>query len=295
MEKFSQRYWFNLFRMAAILLAVIFIALSTALGYRQAQVYLHPNRTTASGDYLKANNIQYTDIELHTKDGISLSAWYIPPQNGAVILLAHGYGAARPEEMTALFASHGYGVVAWDFRAHGKSGGDISTLGYYEQRDVEAALDYALTQPGVRHIGAWGGSMGAVTALLTAAHRPEIEAVVSDSAFPTLEDVYKVNVPLPVFQQMVRLMAEMETGVNINKVRPVDEIGRISPRPVFVIDGWEGAAVVMDSPHRLYDAAGEPKLLWTANGVPHLGMYGYFREEYTRRVIGFFDKYLLGK
>ena len=51
---------------------------------------------------------------------------------------------------------HGYGVLAWDFRAHGASGGDTCSLGYYEQLDAEAALDYALAQPGVKHIGRVG-------------------------------------------------------------------------------------------------------------------------------------------
>ena len=60
-------------------------------------------------------------------------------------------------------------MLAWDFRAHGKSGGEFSSLGYYEVRDVKAALDYALAQPDVKHIGAWGGSMGAVTMIRAAA------------------------------------------------------------------------------------------------------------------------------
>jgi fermentation-respiration switch protein FrsA (DUF1100 family) len=295
-KRFGGRYWFNLFRVVVIFLLTTFLALTAAMSYRQAQVYLHPFRGLASGDLLKANDIQYQDIELRTKDGLALSAWYVPPKNGAVILLAHGYGAVRPEAMTVLFASHGFGVVAWDFRAHGKSGGNFSTLGYYEQLDVEAALDYALAQPNVKHIGAWGGSMGAATVVLTAAHRPEIEAVVSDSSFPTLEDAYNINVPQwPVFQQMVRFFVEIETGVSLDQVRPVDEIGWISPRPVLIIDGWEDGAIEMNSPYRLYDAARQPKQLWVENGVPHLGMYAMYPQLYTQKVIGFFNNFLLGQ
>ena len=52
---------------------------------------------------------------------------------------------------------------------------------------------YALKQPDVEHVGAWGGSMGAATVILTAAKHPEIEAVVSDSAFPSLEDVMRLE------------------------------------------------------------------------------------------------------
>jgi fermentation-respiration switch protein FrsA (DUF1100 family) len=280
--------------MALIFILVIVLVPVLWFSDRQAQAYLHPFRGMASGDLLEAQDIQYQNIELHTRDGLTLSAWYVPPKNGAVILVAHGYGSARPANMTALFADHGFGVVAWDFRAHGKSGGDFSTLGYYEQFDVEAALDYALHQPGVKHVGAWGGSMGGATVILTAARHPGIEAVVSDSAFPTLVDAFKYNSPVPVFQQLIRFFAELQTGISMDKVRPVDEIGKISPRPVFIIDGWDGSAIAMNAPYRLYAAAREPKQVWVEAGVPHLNMYSMYKEQYTQKVIGFFETYLLG-
>jgi fermentation-respiration switch protein FrsA (DUF1100 family) len=53
--------------------------------------------------------------------------------------------------------------------------------------------------------------------------------------------------------------------------------------------------VPLDSAQRLYDAAGEPRQLWLENGAPHLGMYAYYQAMYTKRVIEFFDEYLLAK
>jgi uncharacterized protein len=159
---------------------------------------------------------------------------------------------------------------------------------------VEAALDYALHQPGIEHVGAWGGSMGGATVILTAAGHPEIEAVVSDSAFPALVDAFKYNSPVPVFQQLIRFLAELQTGVSMDKVRPVDEIGKISPRPVFIIDGWDGSTIAMNTPYRLYAAAYGPKQLWVEAGVPHLNMYAMYKEQYTQKVIGFFETHLLG-
>jgi dipeptidyl aminopeptidase/acylaminoacyl peptidase len=70
---------------------------------------------TASGALLRANGIEFREVELLTEDNVRLLAWYTPPQNGVVILVAHGYGDKRMEDFHALFASHGYGVVAWDF------------------------------------------------------------------------------------------------------------------------------------------------------------------------------------
>jgi fermentation-respiration switch protein FrsA (DUF1100 family) len=238
------------------------------------------------------NNIPYQEVELTTKDGIKLAAWYTAPQNNVVILVAHGYNGNRPENIYAMLAENGYGVLAWDFRAHGQSGGDICSLGYYEQLDVEAALDYALSQPDVKHVGAWGGSMGGATVILTAAQRPEIEAVVSDSAFPTLEDVMKINTPIKVMQPFVLFFGARLSGSKIDQVRPVDEIAKISPRAVFIIDGWDGAAIAMNSPYRLFDAAGEPKQLWVEDGVPHLAMYENDPANYEKKVIGFLDEHL---
>ena len=209
-----------------------------------------------------------------------------------MILVAHGYNASRPEDIYVMFAQHGYGVLAWDFRAHGQSGGDTCSLGYYEQLDVEAALDFALSQPDVEHVGAWGGSMGAATVILTASKRPEIEAVVSDSAFPSLEDVMRLNTPIKIMQPFVLFFGEWLSGSEMDQVRPVDEIAKISPRAVFIIDGWEGGAIAMNSPYRLFDAAGEPKQLWVEDGVPHLTMYANDPTGYEKRVIGFFDEHL---
>jgi fermentation-respiration switch protein FrsA (DUF1100 family) len=289
------RYWINLFNATIVVVVLIGGRLVVWFSYERSQSYLHPPRNYATGELLRQNNIEYQDIELTTEDGVKLSAWYTRPQNGALILVAHGYGDKRIEDFYVLFASHGYGVLAWDFRAHGKSGGEFSSLGYYEVRDAKAALDYVLAQPDVKHIGAWGGSMGAVTMIRAAARYPQIEALVADSPFSTLEDLLSVRVPYPVIRPLIRFFAERESGVSMDLVRAVDDVREISPRPVYIIQGMGDTMIPLDSAQRIFDAAGEPKFLWTEADVPHLNMYTYYREEYERRVIGFFDEYLLEK
>ncbi len=286
-------YWLRL--VLATVLTLIIAAFGTVVwvSYDQANGYLHPERNTASGDLLQAEGIEYQEIELRTEDGVTLSAWYTPPKNGAVILVAHGYGDKRAEDFHALFASHGYGVVAWDFRAHGKSGGEFSSLGYYETLDAKAALDFALAQSAVEHIGAWGGSMGAVTMIRATAQYPQIEALIADSPFATLEDEMDLRVPFPIMRSLIEFFAESQSGADIDLVRPVDDIASISPRPVFIIQGMRDGMVPLDSAQRLYDAAGEPRQLWTEEDVPHLNMYAYYKIRYVKRTIKFFDEYLL--
>jgi fermentation-respiration switch protein FrsA (DUF1100 family) len=236
--------------------------------------------------------IQYEDIALRTKDGVELAAWYTPSTNGAAILVAHGYGDKRSSQMHTLFARHGYGVVSWDFRAHGESGGDLCTLSVNEVLDVEAALDFALEQAGIRQVGGWGGSMGAATMINAAARHQEIKAVVADSAFPTLEEELHMMVSVGLIRQLVRFFAEKETGLDVNQVRPVDRIGSISLRPVFIIQGEVDTVIPTDSARRLYDAAGEPRTLWIVPRAGHLESMSMRPDEYERRVIVFFDESL---
>ena len=287
------QYWVRLGLASTFALILALAGTILLVSYQQTVDYLHPVRQTPSGELLRTNGIEFQQVELVTEDHVRLSAWYTPPQNGAVILVAHGYGDKRTEHYYALFASHGYGVVAWDFRAHGQSEGEFSSLGYYEVLDAKAALDFARVQPGVDHIGAWGGSMGAVTMIRATAQYPEIEALVADSPFATLEDEMDLRVPFPVMRSLIRFFAEGQSGVRVDSVRPVDDIARISPRPVFLIQGMGDGMVPLDSAERLYTAAGEPRQLWTENDVPHLNMYAFYKTRYTKRVIKFFDEYLL--
>jgi fermentation-respiration switch protein FrsA (DUF1100 family) len=289
------RYWSRL--ILATILALFLAAVGTVVGvsYQHTMGYLHPQRSIASGDLLRENGIEFQDIKLVTEDGVTLSAWYTSPKNGAVILVAHGYGDHRAEDFYALFANHGYGVVAWDFRAHGKSGGDFSSLGYFETLDVKAALDFALAQPGAEHVGAWGGSMGAVTMIRAMAQYPQIEALIADSPFVTLEEEMDLQVPFPMMRSLIHFFAEQETGISPDMVNPLTDIASISPRPVFIIQGMADGMVPLNSAQRLYDAAGEPRQLWLEDDVPHLNMYAYYKERYTKRTIKFFDEYLLGK
>jgi uncharacterized protein len=289
------QYWARLLTMTVLSLLVVFVGMVIWVSYQQAVGYLHPERQIASGEILRANNIEFQEIQLITEDNVKLSGWYTPPQNGAVILVAHGYGDKRAEDFFALFASHGYGVVAWDFRAHGKSAGDFSSLGYYEVLDVKAALDFALAQPNVEHVGGWGGSMGAATMIRATAQYPEIEALVADSPFATLEDEIDIRVPFPIMRPLIRFFAERESGVKLDWVRPIDDISKISPRPIFIIQGLGDKMILLDSAQRLYDAAGEPRQIWLEDNVPHLNMYAYYKAEYTKRVIKFFDGYLLNR
>jgi len=295
MRKINNRDRLRSILIFAVKTMLALTVLTVSAGFVEVNDALHPPRIIPPGNTLRKYKIPYRSLDLITEDGIQLSAWYTPPRNGAVILLAHGYGDNRPEWGHELLAKRGYGVIAWDARAHGESDGDISTIGYLEELDVKAALKYALAQPDVKHIGAWGGSMGGATLIRAAADFPEIEALFVDSSFASLDDEFNYLVPYPVINPLAKMIASAETGISLDKVDPLKDISRISPRPVYIVHGTGDTVAPPDAGRKLFEAANEPRFLWEAENVKHLSIYLDNPRRYQRRLLDFFNEWLLGK
>jgi len=273
---------------------VALVVLITLFGLAQVNNALHPPRIIPPGNTLRESKIEFQQLDLITEDGIRLSAWYTPPRKGAVILLAHGYGDNRPEWVHALLAKKGYGVLSWDARAHGESDGEISTVGYLEVLDVKAALDFVLAQPDVNHVGAWGGSMGGATLIRATAQFPEIEALFVDSSFASLNDEFNFLVPYPVINPLAKFLAEWQTGFSIKDLDLVKDIARIGPRPVYIVHSLGDTVAPPDAGEKLFNAANEPRFLWVEKDAAHLSIHLVNERRYQRRLIGFFDEWLLG-
>ena len=106
------------------------------------------------------------DVQLHTADGVRLHARHWDPgvrDLGCVV--AHGFtgssGVAEVVTISRALAAHGFGVLAVDFRGHGRSGGR-STVGADEIRDVAAARRVAARArlPPGRHARLVDGRVG---------------------------------------------------------------------------------------------------------------------------------------
>ena len=128
-----------------------------------------------------------------------------------------------------------------------------------------------------------------------AAEYPEIEALFLDSSFASMEDEFDYLVPYPILNPLAKILAEMRTGISLDDVRPVDAIARISPRPVYIVHSAADKVAPPDAGERLYHAAREPKFLWVEENVPHQQIYLANPRRYRKRLIGFFDEWLLGK
>jgi len=223
-----------------------------------------------------AYGLAYRNVALRTAGGVRLSAWYIPPRNGAAVMLLPGAGSARTAVLgqAAVLARHGYGTLLADTRGHGRSGGHAMDFGWWGGRDIAAAVSFLARKPGVRpgKIAVVGESMGGEQGLAAIGGDPRIGAVVAEGATgqqladhgwqpPGIEGALTHGMEWVMFTA---------AGLISGAPRPVsipDSIRGAAPRPVLIIAG----AAKADEPiaARWFQAASPATVhVWV---VPHAG------------------------
>jgi uncharacterized protein len=244
----------------------------------------------------------YDEVTAHTRDGLALAGWYVPPKNGATILIQHGYKSDRGEMLNeaAMLYKHGYGSLIMSTRAHDLSDGDLITFGKSEMLDLEAWYELVKKQPEVNpdRLGILGNSLGGSLVIQFAADHPDIKAIVTNSAFSSLNDTIETSIryftklpPFP-FAPMIVFWAEREANFKAADVDAKKWIARLSPRPVLLMQGGEDVVISRESGQRLFDAAREPKTLWSEPHVGHAKFDTAMPAEYERRVVALYDRYL---
>ena len=285
-----------------LLLAIIGVLFVTK--YEAHRLITAPLATRNLPEETPANyNLPFEDLIVTSADGVKLVGWFIPSQNGAVVILQHGYKSTRGELLNEaeMLYRHGYGVLLTTIRAHDHSDGELITFGMREVQDMDAWYRYLLMRNDIdpNRIGILGNSFGGMLAIQYAAQNENIKAIVANCAFSSLSDTVSTSVthftdlPAFPFAPLIVYWAEQETGYKLEDVDATKWIAQISPRPVFLMQGGADVVISADSGQRLYDAAGEPKELWFEPELGHVGFDSEMAVEFERRVVEFFDHYLL--
>nr|WP_238539639.1 alpha/beta fold hydrolase [Corallococcus macrosporus] len=262
-------------------------------GQRIGQGLLHPRPIPVTRPPAEPALSALEDVAFTTADGVTLKGWYLPSRNRAAVVLVHGFADNRAQLLfeARTLAGAGYGVLLFDLRAHGESGGDAVTWGDRERHDVTAALDFVARRPDVDplRLGLFGFSMGGTTSLLVASRDARVKAVAAAGAYPALEeDVYAGYGRWGALSAEPVLWTLRRAGVDVDAVRPIDGMCRLGGRPLLLVNG----DVDPDAPARLqaslFQAACEPKSLWVVQGAGH-GQYARVApEEYARRLLRHF-------
>lgn len=158
-------------------------------------------------------------------------------------------------------------------------------------------------------IGLFGISRGACAGILASESCASVRALITDGAFSsdcTLEHLMKrwakiyarvkiiyENHP-PEFWRFLRwclfLTCRVKFKCRYPSVRKT--LTRMLPRPMLFIHGERDSYIPVEQSRLLYALSAQPKYLWVVHGAKHNQSVDVVPEEYTRRTVEFFDRYL---
>jgi pimeloyl-ACP methyl ester carboxylesterase len=244
-----------------------------------------------------AYGLAYRDVEFRTADGVRLSAWYVPPRDGAAVLLLPGSGSTRTAVLgqAAVLARHGYGALLLDGRGHGRSGGHAMDFGWWGGRDIAAALSFLGRQTGVQadKIAVMGESMGGEQALAAMGADPRIRAVVAEGVTgqQLADHGWRLHGIAGVLDRGTEWVQYTAARLLSGAPRPTpirDAIRAAAPRPVLII---AGAAVAGEPAAARWFQAASPATVqvWVVPRAAHTQGLATTPQAWENHVISFLD------
>lgn len=257
----------------------------------------HPQRISCRGTPKDTGLKNYSDVTFYS-GGIRLSGWFIPAEqnNKPVILVTHGLGANKENFLypVSIVQELGYNAFIFDFRAHGDSGGYLTTFGIKEAQDIKAAYDWiAQTYPG-QPIYVLSYSMGGAAVIKAAVEYGIFDKIVIDSSFAHFENVAKAKVlknfgPLATpMWQLGRFWGWVWTGVDIADNQPEKLMPLLEKRRIMIIHGTKDSFIPYTESVRLYEATGRRAELWLVDNADHVQSMTH--PEYKTRLHDFYKE-----
>jgi pimeloyl-ACP methyl ester carboxylesterase len=294
------RYWFNL-----LLVGFLGGVVMLLVGYEVAYIAWVTGRADAPLCCRTPADLglAYESIALTAPDGVKLSGWYLPSQNHSAVIMLHGYGANRLEllDRAAILARAGFGVLLYDQRGHGESGGSLRSFGWADVSDVDAAVAWlgGRDEVDTDRLGIFGFSIGGQVALRAAAANPVLRAVAADG--PSVARTSDAPPPADLEERLYQVVGRVDDwAISLRTGVPAPAgvlaiLAHISPRPLLLIStGGPG-----DFEHRrvasYYRAAEQPKTLLEIPEAAHGGGFAARPEVYTETLIQFYEDALTGE
>lgn len=192
---------------------------------------------------------------LKTTDGFRIYTLEVKPEGevkGAVICLSGienpsvtaFYGHARE------FRKLGLTTLMLDVRGHGESDGDRICLAYHETSDVKAVTEYIKKAYSDIPVIVMGVSMGGAIAIRSIGENEDIDALVSMSAFSSLQDFigYQFGRFIsPVLAAPAKLSTALYAGIKFDcngfKDTPLEAISKLNGRPALLMHSRKDSQV----------------------------------------------------
>ena len=289
--------WKVLLALPAIFVLTL-VAISATTAWRAVSVVRPPRLGVDSLEIERELPIAQP-ISFLGPDSATLAGDFVAPKNGAAIVLVHGLFANRQQLLpeAQLLAARGYGVLIFDNRAHGESGGTTATWGLRESEDVAKAVDFVQqrTQLPAGRIGLLGLSIGGTAVLREAVGDSRIGAIVVESTYSSMggEIEYMFGRYGPFSKLPALWTAQVVGGLDYAQLVPEKILCALQSRPLLLIYGSDDSDVPLGEGKQMAEAACRPDALLVINGGRHGGFLQADAQTYSERLLAFLDAALL--
>lgn len=207
----------------------------------------------------------------------------------------HGYPADKGDALGAVtFLHNEFNLFLFDFRYFGESEGSYTSVGYHEQRDLDAAIAYLNEHYSDHNLGIYSYSLGAITTILRKTN--DVKAIVADSIVEDihalihaqLQYLYVLRHPFVWGIEGVACLTFGTCPMNMSLVKNVKEIHI----PIYFIHGEKDDLMPYEGAQKVFDAANEPKKWWLVPRAGHIQSQAMEQESYQLRVTEFYKKWL---
>lgn len=299
----------NLIIIGIFLFLILVILL--AIGYYFTRITLNPKAKDYDDTFKIEVNSGYINEEEYksiTKEEVYVDSnfgyklhgiWFPNGDSKKTVIICHGfsfslYGSVK---YMNIFLKRGYNVLIYDHRYHGKSGGKICSMGFYEKYDLKTMVDYVIKRKGEDSIiGTHGESMGGATVLLHGAIDERISFIIADCPFSSVFNQFKyrlkIEYKLPSFP--ILYFSSLVTKFRINAfykdISPIKVIDKIKT-PILFIHGDSDTYVPSSNTIEMYNKKEGPKSIYLAKDGEHAKSYYVDKEKYENVIDEFLKEF----
>jgi fermentation-respiration switch protein FrsA (DUF1100 family) len=258
---FWRRSWKHQFGRYGLDLVALYVGVAVLLMLLENRLLYHP---FSADDWTPPPaSLGVQDVDLCTRDGTPIHAWWCLPANwepsqGAVLYCHGNAGNLSHRGNAALLwqVSLEQAVLIFDYPGYGRSGGSPCESGCYAAADAAYAWLVEVQRVPPDRILLMGGSLGGGVAVDLAARKPH-RALILISTFTSIPDLAQQF----YFWLPTRLLVRNRFD-NLAKIT-------LCSRPVFFAHGTADDLIPLAHGERLFTAAAEPKQFLRMVGHPH--------------------------
>lgn len=218
-------------------------------------------------------------VQIDSTDGVRLAGTYWPTadKDAPAILMLHGNGNNRGamSGTASWLNTHGYAVLAIDFRGHRESTPASKSFGLFESEDAEAALAWLRQNHPQARVGVIGFSLGGAASLLGAKGPLLVDALVLQGVYPDIRRAIFNRLairlgrwPASAIEPLLSYQSLPRFGVWPSSISPIRALAQVEA-PVLLMGGGKDTNTPPQETRAMYGAIRANAELRILEGVTH--------------------------